>query len=94
MLQNALFVAAVPNKDDPTDDVWRNFLRAVDNKLTTNDEAFDRFSENVWLLYLHQSMAPLGWLIVQAETHGIAYRLLPFDGEPQWLQGGSDPKTI
>jgi hypothetical protein len=53
-----------------------------------------RLGENVWLLIVQDTIAPLGHLVATAENRGIRYGILPFERAPEWLPTGFDPKTI
>jgi hypothetical protein len=90
MLHSALFVAAVPDNKQ----VWQNFIDAVDGKAALRPQAIVRLAENIWLLLVRETPAPLGWLVSYAELHKIRYGILPFEREPEWLPAGFDPKTI
>jgi hypothetical protein len=45
-------------------------------------------AENVWLVNLQESVAPLGWLVALSEQRGVSYRILPFQAAPEWLPAG------
>jgi hypothetical protein len=94
-MHSILFAATVPDRNLPhaEHDKWRGFSDYASNKLElyTNVE---RLAENVWLVNLLVDPAPLGFLVAGAEEHQVAYRLLPFDVEPQWLPAAMGPKTI
>jgi hypothetical protein len=57
MLHSALFVAAVPDNKQ----VWQNFIDAVDGKAALRPQAIVRLAENIWLLLVRETPAPLGW---------------------------------
>jgi hypothetical protein len=90
MLVSALFTASIPDNGS----TWENFLGTLYQAIQKHEEQFSRISENVWILDLKSSMAPLGFLIAACERYAIPYGIVPFDDEPQWLPGGFDPKTI
>jgi hypothetical protein len=88
-MHSILFVATIVRGS--TD--WKPFLENVDARLRTR-KGFVRLAENVWLLDLTVSAAPLGLLVYQAETLEIPYGLLPFAEAPQWLPASYNPTTI
>jgi hypothetical protein len=88
-MHSALFIAK-PSRGSPD---WNGFNGALAQPLR-HDEDIQRLAENVWLVSFQKSPRTLSWLVVSAERHGIAYGILPFDAEPQWLPVGFDPKTI
>lgn len=69
---------------------WQALMGYVSNKLPQLSDA-ERLSENVWLVNLRIDPVPLGLLVAGAHEHGIAFRLLPFADEPQWLPAASGP---
>lgn len=87
-MHSVLFVATIPAQHE----VWVDFVQYA-AKQTAENEAAARLSENVWLLNLQKSVAPLGWLVAKAEQKGIAYGLLPFERAPEWLPAAFDPNT-
>ena len=88
-MHSALFVATIPKQED----VWETFLNRVSSK-TKSIASFARLSENVWLVDLTKSPAPLGYLISFAHEGSISYGILPFERAPQWLPDGFDPKPF
>ena len=90
MLHSVLFVATIPERDDQNR--WQNVLNNLPPQMRSPTVAIERLAENVWLLRLSGSLAPLGHLISRCEQFGIVYRILPFDGEPQWLPGDPSPR--
>jgi hypothetical protein len=90
-MHSALFVAV-----DPTDRTkvqnWRGFLSYADSH-TDPTKGAERLAENVWLLNLQVSLAPLGELIACAEAQTISYRILPFERAPEWLPVVPDPTS-
>lgn len=87
-MHSILFVATIPAQPE----TWAGFAEYAAKK-TAENEAVARLSENVWLLNLQKSVAPLGWLVAKAEQAGIAYGLLPFERAPEWLPAAFDPNT-
>lgn len=99
MTHSVLFVAAKPATDSAgranqrQQFAWGEFLtRAQQRELPTKGVL--RLAENVWLLNLEVSVAPLGWLVTAAEERQIAYGLLPLQHAPQWLPGNLKIETI
>lgn len=88
-LHSILFVASFPDRDID----WEAFTQEVDKKVSQARNVA-RLAENVWMIDLTISVAPLGWLVAVAEQKAISHGLLPFDDEPRWLPVGFDPKTI
>jgi hypothetical protein len=88
-MQNALFVASFPSNRR----TWGDFLAYLDAKMR-DAKGVVRLAENVWLLDVKTSVAPLAWLTSLAEQRGLTYGILPFERAPEWLPGGFDPKTI
>jgi hypothetical protein len=88
-MHSALFVANVPEAHDG----WPKFLEIVQTKVRPSKDAL-RLAENVWLLNLQESVAPLGWLVAQADRFAIPYGILPFENKPEWLPAGFYPSTI
>ena len=88
-LHSILFVASIPDRDID----WKAFALDVEAKLRQEQNVV-RLAENVWMIDLTKSVAPLGYLVALADTKGVSYGLLPFVDEPQWLPAGFDPKTI
>src|SRR5436190_15431361 len=78
MLHSVLFVATIPERDDQNR--WQNVLNNLPPQMRSPTVAIERLAENVWLLRLSSSLAPLGHLISRCEQFGIVYRILPFDG--------------
>ncbi len=88
-MHSILFVATISgHKHD-----WAEFVEIATTKLSQS-EGVVRLAENVWLLNLQKSVAPLGWLVAVAEQKAVSYGLLPFEHEPEWLPAGFDPSTI
>src|SRR6266571_3083250 len=85
-MHSVLFVAKIPDHVQ----TWNTLLRDI-RPMPGTDVL--RLAENVWLLNLQQSVAPLGWLVARCEQHRVTYRMLPLGGEPQWLPADSDPST-
>ncbi len=93
-MHSALFVASMPpDAADPQGHVWGVFLTQFLGKIAQAKNVL-RLGENVWLVDLTISVAPLAYMIAAAENQKFAYGILPFDAAPQWLPGGFDPKTI
>ena len=90
MLHSILFVATIPNDRNQ----WQTVLNNLDQRAHAPSDAIDLLAENVWLLRLPPALPALGDLISRCTQFGIAYRILPFDGEPQWLPAGFGPNTI
>jgi hypothetical protein len=90
-MHSALFVAHIP--ETPNEGDWQEFARRAVQKVKPSKDAL-RLSENVWLINVQASVAPLGWLVANAEQLKVSYGILPFEHEPQWLPGGFDPSTI
>lgn len=88
-MHSMLFAATIPSNND----VWETFLGRVAAK-TKDAKSMKRLAENVWLVNLIESPGPLGYLISFAHETKVAYGLLPFEREPQWLPSGFDPKPI
>lgn len=87
-MHSTLFVASIGSDAD-----WAKFLQFVIPKIR-DAVGVSRLAENVWLVNFQQSPAALGWLLAFADQQKVAYGLLPFEREPQWLPGGFDPSTI
>jgi hypothetical protein len=67
---------------------------AKSDRLLGQAEGVARLAENVWLLNLKQSTEPFGQLVHLAQREGIAFGLLAFEREPEWLPADFDPNTI
>jgi hypothetical protein len=94
-MHSMLFVAAAPDHGPRYSQIpqnWQAFIGYVSNKLPQLSGA-ERLSENVWLVNLRIDPVPLGLLVAGAHEHGIAFRLLPFADEPQWLPAASGPTS-
>jgi hypothetical protein len=87
-MHSVLFAAKIP----PERNDWSGFLGAAATKLKPA-KGVVRLAENVWLLNLQESIAPLGWLVSLADRAGFAYGILPFQDAPEWLPAGTDPST-
>lgn len=95
-MHSAMFVVSVPSGfGGPNQDhqVWMTFLGQFIPKIDKATNVL-RLGENVWLVDLTVSPAPLAYMIAAAENQKFAYGILPFDAAPQWLPGDFDPKTI
>jgi hypothetical protein len=88
-MHSVLFAAKIPAEIQD----WQTFLGAAAPKLKQAKGVL-RLAENVWLLNLQESVAPLGWLVSLADQRGLSYGILPFQDAPQWLPAGNDPSTI
>ena len=88
-MHSAMFIATIP----PQKEDWGGFVERATAKLS-RCEGVVRLAENVWLLNLQKSVAPLGWLVASAEQMGVSYGLLPFERAPEWLPADFDPSTI
>ena len=88
-MHSMLFIATIPDHRHD----WAEFVERSTMKLPPY-EGVVRLAENVWLLNLQKSVAPLGWLVSTAEQMGVSYGLLPFEREPEWLPADFDPNTI
>ena len=91
-MHSIIFVAKVPGLASRHD--WQAFLGSIFQKGVGENNETARLSENVWLVNFQKSPRDFAWLTTCAETHLIAYGILPFDDEPRWLPVGFDPKTI
>jgi hypothetical protein len=94
-MHSMFFVAAAPiggarYASIPQD--WQAFVGYVANKLQQLS-GVERLGENVWLVNMRIDPLPLGLLVAGAHEHGIAFRLLPFADEPQWLPVDSGPTS-
>jgi hypothetical protein len=87
-MHSALFVVKIPAERDD----WGGFLGSVATKLR-QAKGVVRLAENVWLLNLQESAAPLGWLVSLCESGKFAYGILPLQDEPEWLPAATDPST-
>lgn len=88
-MHSAIFVAS-PGASPQS---WGLFLTSAGEK-TDKAKGVLRLAENVWLLNLQESTAPLGWLVALADANTVPYGILPFEHAPEWLPGGFDPSTI
>lgn len=88
MFRSALFVVTMP----PDRNEWARLRQELYSLLNAPNDAAERLGENVWMLHLAVSLTPLGQLIAGCERIGVAYRLLPFRDEPQWLPA-DQPQT-
>jgi hypothetical protein len=82
-----LFVATVPlsrTTADQTFQSWQGFAGYASNTIQPMS-GVERLGENVWLLNMSIDPLPLCLLGSAARQHGIAFRLLPFPDEPQWI---------
>jgi hypothetical protein len=91
VMHSALVWIKMP--EAPDNQSWPNFLDDVASKQMQGKGVL-RLAENVWLLDLQESLAPLGLLVASAEKRGLTYALLPFADAPRWLPASSDPSTI
>lgn len=71
---------------------WETFLANLEPSIEQATGVY-RPAENVWLLNLQKSVAPLEWLVSQAEKRGLPYGILQLADEPQWLPAGFDPTS-
>ncbi len=88
-MHSVLFVATIP----PQTTAWAEFVPLAEDKVPRH-EGVAQLAENVWLLNLQKSVAPLGWLVALAEQMGVSYGLLPFERAPEWLPAGFCPETM
>jgi hypothetical protein len=84
VFHTALFVVTMPEDRNE----WVKLRQDLYSRLQGHTDAREMLGENVWLLRLSVSLAPLGQLISACEHVRIAYRLLPFDNEPLCLPAG------
>lgn len=87
MLHSALFVATIP--DDRSR--WSNVINNLDRQAHQPSAAIERLADNVWLLRFPEALPALADLISRSTQFGVAYRILPFGAEPQWLRGDPSP---
>jgi hypothetical protein len=87
-MHSVLFVAKIPTQISD----WQGFLGTIAEK-QRRAKGVLRLAENVWLLDLQESVAPLAWLVSLCETGEFAYGILPFQDAPQWLPAATDPST-
>jgi hypothetical protein len=64
---------------------WKSFTDAIESKIASAGKAIERLAENVWLVNFQKSPSVLAWIVVTAERNDLTYKILQFDGEPQWL---------
>jgi hypothetical protein len=88
-MHSVLVAIKIPSEVDD----WDAFLGTVATKLRQAKGVL-RLAENVWLVNLQESVAPLGWIVSLVESKGFSYGILPFQDAPQWLPAGFDPNTI
>ena len=87
-MHSAIFVAIeISQRSD-----WLKLLEFAESKIQ-KDKSVVRLAQNVWLLNLQESVAPLGWLVAFAEQYGVPHGILPFEHAPEWLPGGFDPAS-
>jgi hypothetical protein len=94
-MHSILFVVAAPtdpNPHSPSQQNWLGFSGYISNKLQML-AGVERLGKNVWLVNMRIDPLPLGLLVAGAHDHGIAFRLLPFADEPQWLPAATGPTS-
>jgi hypothetical protein len=91
-MHSVLFAATIP-EDPQHANRWEGFVGYANNKLPPYKNV-ERLAENVWLVNIQISPAPLGFLVAGAEENRVAYKILSFDAEPQWLPVSSGPMPI
>jgi hypothetical protein len=88
-MHSALFVTT--NRGETKD--WVGFTDVIDAKVKPG-EGIMRLAENVWLVSVRDQVSAFASLVSVSERFGVAYAILPFEHEPEWLPGGFDPTTI
>jgi len=72
---------------------WGEFVMSAYRRIQPSAGVL-RLAENGSLLNLQKPLVPLGHLVSLAESNQVAYRILAFEPEPQWLPSGADPNCI
>lgn len=85
-MHSVMFVATIGDQER-----WDSFL--INVQIAARAQGVEKLAENAWLLNLQKDTTPLGLLIYAAVGRDVAYRILAFDDEPQWLPADSSPKT-
>ena len=84
----ALFVLCRPAKDPKTEQeslLWEDFWLNLGAHDAEHNIKEQRLAENIWLIPLKDGLPILGRLVKGAKTAGLPYRILYFDGEPNWV---------
>ena len=88
-MHSMLFVAGPPTDQIAGSQSWQAW-REFTGYVTNNVERLlgvEPLGVNVWLLNMRIDPLPLCLLGSAAHQHGIAFRLLPYADEPEWLPG-------
>lgn len=95
-MHSMLFVATIPDFSLTSDRGFQNWedFSAHATRTVGQSASVEQLARNVWLLNMRTDPLPLVLLGSAAHQRGIAFRLLPFADEPQWLPGKTSiPKT-
>jgi hypothetical protein len=69
---------------------WQNFAAMIAK--ATSNPAVREIAPTVWQVDFQKSPGALAHIVVACEKFGYGYGILPFDGEPPWLdQAGEHP---
>ena len=92
-MHSALFVATIQLPSSRGGQPWFFFSQEISSHVSPSENV-QRLAENVWLINVSVSPAPLGFLIAAAERNSISYGIIPFRRQPEWLPAGFDLGTI
>jgi len=92
-MHSMLFVASVLTPSTAGDDPWKANQQLRDHVTNTARQyrGVERLADNVCLVNMRIDPLPLALLCNAAHQLGIAFRLLPFAEEPQWLPTSAGP---
>ena len=86
-MKSVIVAAEIPANEQQ----WLNFLGA--SGTVPQNEAIERLADNVWQIDFQKSPTAFGRLLHAMRQFGIRGKMLPLDGESQWLPVDSSPTT-
>ena len=83
-MQYAIVMVVMPTENHEGRQTWQYFCAKIAKPLS--NPAVEELAMNMWQVNFQHSPAALSQLVAAADEFGFAYRVLPFDGEPQWIR--------
>jgi hypothetical protein len=91
-MHSAILAVELPSENYAARERWQSFATMIAN--LKGDPAIKQLGPNVWQTNFQQSPHALTQLVGACEKYHLRYKVLPFDSEPAWKQGGHLTTTV
>jgi len=94
-MHSMLIQVSMPTDTSIQSTAWNNYRSLASQAVTFSSQSknVEVLVENVWLVNMRIDPLPRIFLCNTAHRLGIAFRLLPFADEPQWLPATPNAPT-